>query len=85
VIQYRSAIKGGRSHGDPGEAGAGDRRRPTLTHGGLSRGAGWYATRAAGAAEYPNARGILPAMGYGDHQIRELEATIDATPADDRR
>ena len=31
---------------------------------------------------YPNARKILPAMGYGEAQIRELEATIDATPAD---
>jgi predicted GTPase len=31
---------------------------------------------------YPNARQILPAMGYGDDQIRELEATIKATPAD---
>lgn len=73
---------------------------PTLTHGGLSRGAGWFAARDAGAAaivdpspyavgsiretyeRYPNARGILPAMGYGDRQIRELEETIRATPAD---
>ncbi len=31
---------------------------------------------------YPNARKILPAMGYGEDQIRELEATINATPAD---
>ena len=31
---------------------------------------------------YPNARGILPAMGYGERQIRELEETIRATPAD---
>jgi predicted GTPase len=73
---------------------------PTLTHGGLSVGAGWYAARDAGAAEivdprpyavgslietyekYPNAAGILPAMGYGEKQIRDLEATIRATPAD---
>jgi predicted GTPase len=73
---------------------------PTLTHGGMSYGAGWYAARDAGAAEivdpapyavgslaatyakYPNARGILPAMGYGEEQIRDLEATIRATPAD---
>ncbi len=73
---------------------------PTLTHGGMSVGAGWYAARDAGAAEivdpvpyavgsirrtyekYPNARGLLPAMGYGNEQIRELEATINATPAD---
>ncbi len=31
---------------------------------------------------YPHARGILPAMGYGAEQIRELAATIEATPAD---
>ena len=73
---------------------------PTLTHGGMSYGAGWYAAHDNGAAEivdpspyavgslaatyakYPNARGILPAMGYGAEQIRDLEATIRATPAD---
>ena len=73
---------------------------PTLTHGGMSYGAGWYAAHDNGAAEivdpspyavgslaatyakYPNARGILPAMGYGPDQIRDLEATIRATPAD---
>ena len=32
--------------------------------------------------KYPNAAGILPAMGYGEAQIRDLEATIHATPAD---
>ncbi|MDR3683122.1 MAG: cyclic 2,3-diphosphoglycerate synthase, partial [Geothrix sp.] len=37
---------------------------------------------AATYRKYPNARGILPAMGYGDHQIRDLEATIEATPCD---
>lgn len=73
---------------------------PTLTHGGMTYGAGWYAAKDAGAAEivdpvpyavgsiratyekYPNARAILPAMGYGDRQVRELEETINATPAD---
>jgi predicted GTPase len=73
---------------------------PTLTHGGMSYGAGWFAAKNAGAAEivdarpyavgsikatyekYPNAAAILPAMGYGEHQIKELEATINATPAD---
>ncbi len=73
---------------------------PTLTHGGMTYGAGWFAARQAGAAEivdprpyavgsiretydrYPNARHILPAMGYGEEQIRDLEATINATPAD---
>ena len=73
---------------------------PTLTHGGMSFGAGLLAARQAGAAEivdpapyavgsilatyekYPNARGILPAMGYSEEQVRELAATIAATPAD---
>ena len=31
---------------------------------------------------YPNTGPILPAMGYGDHQIQELEETIRATPCD---
>ncbi len=73
---------------------------PTLTHGGMRHGAGWYAARDAGASEivdptpyatgslratyekYPNAREILPAMGYGDAQMRDLEATIYAADAD---
>lgn len=73
---------------------------PTLTHGGMSYGAGWFAAKSCGASEivdpkpfaqgtlratyekYPNAGGILPAMGYGDQQIQDLQATIDATPAD---
>jgi len=73
---------------------------PTLTHGGMTYGAGWFAAKQAGAAEivdakpyavgsiratyekYPNAGDILPAMGYGDQQVRDLEATINATPAD---
>ena len=28
------------------------------------------------------AQGILPAMGYGEAQIKDLEATIEATPCD---
>jgi predicted GTPase len=32
--------------------------------------------------QYPNAAAILPAMGYSPTQVRELEQTIDATPAD---
>ena len=31
---------------------------------------------AATYAKYPNARGILPAMGYGSGQVADLEATI---------
>ena len=33
---------------------------------------------AATYARYPNARGVLPAMGYGGAQVRDLEATICA-------
>jgi len=33
-------------------------------------------------AKYPNAVGILPAMGYGRAQIAELEETIRRTPCD---
>ena len=100
VIQCRSAI-----HVDQPELIRGKRALvvedgPTLTHGGMSYGAGWYAAQQAGAAEivdatpyavgsiratyekYPNSRKILPAMGYGEHQIREREAPINATPAD---
>jgi predicted GTPase len=32
--------------------------------------------------QYPGIGPLLPAMGYGDEQIRDLEATIEATPAD---
>jgi predicted GTPase len=31
---------------------------------------------------YPNLGPILPAMGYGPHQMRELQETIEHTPAD---
>lgn len=31
---------------------------------------------------YPRTGTLLPAMGYGERQIRDLEATIDATPCD---
>jgi len=73
---------------------------PTLTHGGMTYGAGWFAARNAGASEivdpkpyavgsiaetykkYPNSGQILPAMGYSDQQIADLEATINATPCD---
>ncbi len=37
---------------------------------------------AATYAKYPNARGILPAMGYGEAQTRDLEATIEAMDVD---
>jgi len=32
--------------------------------------------------KYPNTGAVLPAMGYGAEQIRELEETINATPCD---
>jgi predicted GTPase len=32
--------------------------------------------------KYPNAKGILPAMGYSDAQIADLQKTIEATPCD---
>jgi len=31
---------------------------------------------------YPNIGTLLPAMGYGDQQIKDLEKTIDKTPCD---
>ena len=31
---------------------------------------------------YPNIGTLLPAMGYGDQQIKDLEKTIDNTPCD---
>jgi predicted GTPase len=40
------------------------------------------ASIAATYKKYPNAQGILPAMGYGDQQIKDLEATIEKTPCD---
>src|ERR1035441_10033460 len=73
---------------------------PTLTHGGMSFGAGLVAAKKAGAAvivdpqpyavgtiaetfrKYPNAAGILPAMGYGAAQVAELAETISRTPCD---
>ncbi len=73
---------------------------PTLTHGGMSYGAGVVAAKREGAkeivdprpfavgsivetyAKYENATGILPAMGYSDVQIQELEETIRRTDCD---
>ncbi|MFC2036792.1 cyclic 2,3-diphosphoglycerate synthase [Chloroflexota bacterium] len=33
-------------------------------------------------AKYPTTGPVLPAMGYGDEQVRELEETINTTPCD---
>jgi predicted GTPase len=73
---------------------------PTLTHGGMTYGAGVVAARRFGASElvdprpyatgeladtlakYPKLEHLLPAMGYGDKQIHELESALAAIPAD---
>jgi len=73
---------------------------PTLTHGGMTYGAGWVAARRFGASEivdprpyavgsicetyqkYPNTGAILPAMGYGDEMVHELEETINNADVD---
>jgi len=73
---------------------------PTMTHGGMTFGAGYVAAKAAGAEsivdprpyatgsikntfqKYSHLKDVLPAMGYGDEQVAELEATINAVPCD---
>jgi predicted GTPase len=73
---------------------------PTLTHGGMTFGAGVVAARRFGAARlvdprsvavgsirevlarYPDLEPLVPAMGYGDEQMRELKETLEACDAD---
>jgi predicted GTPase len=72
---------------------------PTLTHGGMTFGAGIVAAQRFGAVpvdprpyavgsigevldRYPKLGPLVPAMGYGTDQTRELQATLDAVPAD---
>jgi predicted GTPase len=73
---------------------------PTLTHGGMSFGAGIVAAKKYKAAKivdpepyavgsikaayvkYPQIGDLIPALGYGRKQIKELEASINNTPAD---
>jgi predicted GTPase len=73
---------------------------PTLTHGGMTYGAGVVAAGRFDAAElvdprpfavgsikevlgrYPALQPLVPAMGYGRAQMRDLEATLDAVDAD---
>jgi predicted GTPase len=73
---------------------------PTLTHGGMTFGAGVEAAQRFGAAElvdprpfatgqlaatlakYPELQHLLPAMGYGQEQMHELESALNAMPAD---
>ncbi len=69
---------------------------PTLTHGGMTLGAGTLAAEKFGASEvvdprpylvgqledtfetYPKIGKLLPAMGYGVDQLRDLEVTINS-------
>ncbi|MGI9547784.1 MAG: cyclic 2,3-diphosphoglycerate synthase [Flavobacteriaceae bacterium] len=73
---------------------------PTLTHGGMTLGAGTLAAEKFGAAslvdprpflvgelkdtfeKYPEIGTLLPAMGYGEKQLKDLEATINQSDAD---
>jgi predicted GTPase len=73
---------------------------PTVTHGGMTYGAGTIAAEDYGAAEiidpkphavgsiaeiyakYKHLGAILPAMGYGKEQVRELEETINRSGCD---
>lgn len=73
---------------------------PTLTHGGMSFGAGMVAADEFDAAEivdprpfavgsiedaytkYPNLGKLIPALGYYEDQLSDLEASIRATPCD---
>jgi predicted GTPase len=73
---------------------------PTLTHGGMTFGAGVVAAEKYGAAEcidprpfavgeirdtlekYGHIKNLVPAMGYGEGQMHDLEATIKASGAD---
>jgi predicted GTPase len=73
---------------------------PTLTHGGMTFGAGIIAAKKYGASEiidprpwvvdsiaetfkkYPKIGMLLPAMGYGKSQLRDLETTINRVDCD---
>jgi predicted GTPase len=73
---------------------------PTLTHGGMTYGAGVIAAEKFGAKaiidprpwvkgeikmafeNYPEIGALLPALGYGKQQIKDLEKTINAIPCD---
>ncbi|RLG71303.1 MAG: GTPase [Methanobacteriota archaeon] len=73
---------------------------PTLTHGGMSYGAGTIAAKRCGAKEivdprpyavgsirevleeYRHVHNLLPAIGYGGRQIKDLEETINRVPCD---
>ncbi len=72
---------------------------PTITHGGMSYGAGYLAAERAGAKiidprpyavgeiadayeKSPHIRAVLPALGYADAQLEDLQSTIERVPCD---
>jgi len=72
---------------------------PTVTHGGMSFGAGVVTAKRYRAriidprphvigsikkvyVKYPHLDNIVPALGYGARQIKELEKSLNRTPAD---
>jgi len=72
---------------------------PSVTHGGLSIGAGAVAAKAVGATlvdprtkavgsiksayqRFPKLGKVLPALGYSEGQLRDLERSIDAVDCD---
>ena len=72
---------------------------PTLTHGGMSYGAGYVAAKNEGAViidpkpyltgtlieifkEFPQIKEIVPAMGYNDQQIKDMEETLNKSKCD---
>ena len=72
---------------------------PTLTHGGMSYGAGYVAAKNSGAEiinpkpylvgsmkeifeEFPQITEIVPAMGYDEQQLKDLETTLNNAECD---
>lgn len=72
---------------------------PSVTHGGLSEGAGAAAARSVGALlvspkrwavgsirkayeRFPKLGDVIPALGYSEEQLRELEQSINAVECD---
>ena len=100
VIQTKSTVSPSESDALRGARVLAVEDGPTVTHGGLGRGAAALAALQCGAAElvdprpyavgsikeafekYPHLTDVLPAVGYSEEQLRELEATIAAVPCD---
>jgi predicted GTPase len=73
---------------------------PTVTHGEMAYGAGWFAAKNAKVKtivdprpfaqgsikktfeKFPHLTNVLPAMGYGEKQVMELEKTINRSDVD---